>query len=198
MTMQSDVIPDAALLADLRANGWSVAVHNDYRLNGEHHTFWLFTHPSGRWAKGEGRTDSEALEKVALTARLLGALTGAPDPDIAALCERLRDVWQWDNRGPNKEAVKFYDPLSQRAADRLESLSREIEVAKLHAEYLIKSHARQLSDAQRERDELRAAVSEWLRYRNSMLSGDCDTQAGEYAAVKKLESMVKHTEGGKP
>lgn len=46
---------------DLRAAGWSVAVHNDYRLNGEPHTFWLFTHPDGRWIKGEGRTDAEAL-----------------------------------------------------------------------------------------------------------------------------------------
>lgn len=27
----------------LRSEGWSVAVHNDYRLNGEPHTFWLFT-----------------------------------------------------------------------------------------------------------------------------------------------------------
>lgn len=33
---------------DLRAKGWSVAVHNDYRLGGKRMTFWLFTHPSGR------------------------------------------------------------------------------------------------------------------------------------------------------
>lgn len=49
---------------DLRAAGWSVAVHNDYRLNGEAHTFWLLTHPSGRYAKGEGRTDAEALDQI--------------------------------------------------------------------------------------------------------------------------------------
>lgn len=97
-------------------------------------------------------------------------------PD-AALCERLRKHVQ-DRGGAAIENGAWQMMLE--AADRLESLSR------------------QLSDAQRERDELRAAVSEWLRYRNSMLSGDCDTQAGEYAAVKKLESMVKHTEGGKP
>ena len=45
---------------DLRAAGWSVAVHNDYRLNGQPHTFWLFT-SGDRNVKGEGRTDAEAL-----------------------------------------------------------------------------------------------------------------------------------------
>lgn len=48
---------------DLRALGWSVAVHNDYRLNGEPHTFWLFTKGT-RCLKGEGRTDAEALAQV--------------------------------------------------------------------------------------------------------------------------------------
>lgn len=48
---------------DIRAQGWTVAVHNDYRLNGIAHTFWLFTKDS--WAvKGEGRTDTEALNAV--------------------------------------------------------------------------------------------------------------------------------------
>jgi hypothetical protein len=49
-------------LAHLRAAGWSVAVHSDYRQNGEHFTFWLFTHENRRWIKGEGRTDEEALQ----------------------------------------------------------------------------------------------------------------------------------------
>lgn len=48
---------------DLRAMGWSVAVHNDYKLNGASFTFWLFT--KGETAvKGEGRTDAEALNVV--------------------------------------------------------------------------------------------------------------------------------------
>jgi hypothetical protein len=51
-------------LARLRAAGWTVAVHNDYKQNGELFTFWLFTHPDGRWLKGEGRTDAEALARV--------------------------------------------------------------------------------------------------------------------------------------
>ena len=48
---------------DIRALGWSVAVHNDYRINGEPHTFWLFT-KDGRAVKGEGRTDADALREV--------------------------------------------------------------------------------------------------------------------------------------
>ncbi len=48
---------------DIRAAGWFVAVHNDYRLNGELWTFWLFT-KDGRAVKGEGRTDAEALDQV--------------------------------------------------------------------------------------------------------------------------------------
>ena len=48
---------------DIRALGWAVAVHNDYRLGGIAHTFWLFT--KGEIAiKGEGRTDAEALDQV--------------------------------------------------------------------------------------------------------------------------------------
>lgn len=50
------------ILHDLRASGWMVAVHNDYRLNGKRMTFWLLTHDSGRWIKGEGSTDTDALE----------------------------------------------------------------------------------------------------------------------------------------
>ena len=55
---------------DIRAAGWAVAVHNDYRLAGENHTFWLFTR-DGRAIKGEGRTDEEALAaaRTALGAR---------------------------------------------------------------------------------------------------------------------------------
>lgn len=56
---------------DIRAKGWSVAIHNDYRLGGEAFTFWLFTKDS-RAVKGEGRTDAEALNEVraAITAAI--------------------------------------------------------------------------------------------------------------------------------
>lgn len=54
------------ILANLRRTGWTVAVHNDFRLNGKPHTFWLFTHEATRkYAKGEGTTDQEALEEAA-------------------------------------------------------------------------------------------------------------------------------------
>ena len=48
-------------LTRLRDMGWSIAIHNDYKLNGLPYTFWLFTHPSGHWVKGEGATDEDAL-----------------------------------------------------------------------------------------------------------------------------------------
>lgn len=53
----------AAGADDIRAAGWAVAVHNDYRLNGIQHTFWLFT-KDGVAVKGEGRTDAFALNQV--------------------------------------------------------------------------------------------------------------------------------------
>lgn len=52
----------------LRDAGWSVAVHNDYRQDGKTYTFWLFTHPSGRWVKGEGETDADAITNAAESA----------------------------------------------------------------------------------------------------------------------------------
>lgn len=54
----NESVPD-----DIRAAGWMVAVHNDYRLVNVVHTFWLFT-KDGRCVKGEGKTDAEALNQV--------------------------------------------------------------------------------------------------------------------------------------
>jgi len=45
----------------LRSNGWSVAVHNDYSLDGDRWTFWLFTHFTGRFVKSEAKTDIAAV-----------------------------------------------------------------------------------------------------------------------------------------
>lgn len=47
-----------------------VAVHNDYRLEEKFYTFWLFTHPSGRYVKGEGKTDHEAVSLALAEARI--------------------------------------------------------------------------------------------------------------------------------
>jgi hypothetical protein len=64
MTMTTPVSVSGAL-ANLRARGWAVAVHNDYRVDGVAHTFWLFTHAAtGYFVKGEARTDEEALAQV--------------------------------------------------------------------------------------------------------------------------------------
>lgn len=62
-TPQPAAVPASRAIDRIRAMGWSVAVHNDYRLNGEPHTFWLFT-KDGIAVKGEGRTDAEALTQV--------------------------------------------------------------------------------------------------------------------------------------
>ena len=53
-----------SMLKEIRARGWMVACHNDYRWHGTFMTFWLFTHPSGHWVKGEGGTDEEAVAKA--------------------------------------------------------------------------------------------------------------------------------------
>jgi hypothetical protein len=51
------------ILGRFRAAGWVVAVHNDYRQDGEARTFWLFS-KDGRCVKGEGKTDYDALVDV--------------------------------------------------------------------------------------------------------------------------------------
>jgi len=66
-SLQSELATALARVAgspdDLRALGWSVAVHNDYKLDGHDWTFWLFT--KGHWCiKGEGQTDAEALDEI--------------------------------------------------------------------------------------------------------------------------------------
>jgi len=72
-------------LVELRRAGWSVAVHNDYRQGGAQMTFWLLTHPSGRWVKGEGLTDEHALEQAFVASGLtqaeieLGRMDAADD-----------------------------------------------------------------------------------------------------------------------
>jgi hypothetical protein len=58
-----DAKPQTYSVDESRSRGWSVAVHNDYRLDGVPMTFWLFT-KDGRAVKGEGLTDNEALANV--------------------------------------------------------------------------------------------------------------------------------------
>lgn len=51
------------MLALIRGAGWSVAVHNDYVLDGKRMTFWGFS-KGDRWMRGEGPTDEDALKSV--------------------------------------------------------------------------------------------------------------------------------------
>jgi hypothetical protein len=53
------------ILEELRESGWRVAIHNDYRIGLAESTFWLLTHPSGIYVKGEGRSDLAALTQCA-------------------------------------------------------------------------------------------------------------------------------------
>lgn len=59
------------MLRILREAGWMVAVHNDYRQDGKLQTFWLFTHPSGKWLKGEAERDEDAVFLVFSKAALV-------------------------------------------------------------------------------------------------------------------------------
>jgi hypothetical protein len=82
--MQPDTTMASILLASLRRAGWTVAVHNDFRLGGKPHTFWLLTHEATkRYAQGEGQSDQEALEICAHEAAMV---TEAPlmlhEPDF--------------------------------------------------------------------------------------------------------------------
>ena len=64
--MKANPLPTESLedvLDMIRADGWVVACHNDYRQNGQDRTFWLFTR-NKHCVKGEGLTDYEALLNV--------------------------------------------------------------------------------------------------------------------------------------
>ena len=73
-------------LTHLRALGWSVAVHNDYKSNGLPMTFWLFTHPSGRWVKGEAASDEEALKECLRNALCCPCCAATEEPKEGCIC----------------------------------------------------------------------------------------------------------------
>jgi hypothetical protein len=106
-------------LRDLRTQGWSVAVHNDYRLDGLAMTFWLFTHPDGRWVKGEGLLDADALTNCARD-----ALSSAPAPGEDGREGWLKEIIEaWAQR-----RLRFIPSL-----DSTDDLARAI-IAKLSRE----------------------------------------------------------------
>lgn len=60
-SLEREACEVAAIRHRLRERGWMLAVANDYRLKGEWHVFYSFTHPDGIAAKGEGKSDLAAL-----------------------------------------------------------------------------------------------------------------------------------------
>lgn len=79
---------------DLRATGWMVAVHNDYRQTLStglklSMTFWLVVKGSTA-LKGEGVSDEEALGQIRQQARMLGLYQ---DPRVS-----LYDRWRQEPR----------------------------------------------------------------------------------------------------
>jgi hypothetical protein len=95
----------AIIVGNLRAAGWTVAVHNDYRQGGKPHTFWLFTHEATkRFVQGEGPSDQEALEICAHDAAMLTdapvkmaepELPGLPHIDLERVRRKLAETDTW-------------------------------------------------------------------------------------------------------
>jgi hypothetical protein len=114
---------------DIRARGWTVAVHNDYQQGGTPHTFWLFT-KDGRYLKGEGRTDHEALNQVREQLDATTNHTPEKTQTEASLGERL---WHVFVRGKFCTSVSFPEHLNEDEVRRRLQLARaddvEIKVA---------------------------------------------------------------------
>lgn len=70
--------------ASLAKAGYSVAVHNDYKLDGNPMTFWLFTHPDGHWIKGEGVDDEHALAECFAASKVRAISTTPSEPSATA------------------------------------------------------------------------------------------------------------------
>lgn len=95
------------LLGELRGRGWSVAIHNDYRYAGTNCTFWLLTHPSGRYVKGEGHTDEEALAECRAQIERY-SLEGSPGPFAVQMKEQGTDGWLYLGFSSYERAEKFW------------------------------------------------------------------------------------------
>jgi hypothetical protein len=122
---------EALNLETLRERGWSVAVHNDYRLNGERFTFWLLTR-GDRCVKGEGRTDAEAFEQIA------AALAAPPQEGerqpcgavhhqgrVAHRCVECRELVPATIPTPDRELPPDHDDFVETRAPGLHSTRRQ-------------------------------------------------------------------------
>lgn len=95
---------------DIRAAGWVVGAHNDYRQFGIPHTFWLFTR-GNQCAKGEGRTDGLALDMVRRDAGLMPVRPVGSD-ECGDCRERIRAACRCEDH------LRIYE--EQQRADRAE------------------------------------------------------------------------------
>ena len=48
----------------LKERGWLIAVHSQHKRDGLPYSSWLFIHPNGRWIKGEGHSDEQAVQNA--------------------------------------------------------------------------------------------------------------------------------------
>lgn len=111
---------------DLRSAGWTVAVHNDYRLNGKPHTFWLFT-KGDRAIKGEGSTDQEALDQCrALAARV------EPQPSRIDAAARASETVEATS--PIDDVPSCGQENDQRHASPIMAAALQAEITRLRAQ----------------------------------------------------------------
>ena len=64
MEMKNHPMSDQSLedtLHTVRLMKWRVSVHYEFETHGLLQSFWLFTHPCGKWIKAEGPAASEVL-----------------------------------------------------------------------------------------------------------------------------------------
>ncbi len=91
---------------DIRAAGWSVSGHNDYRQDNASHTYWSFVRTEkgakiGQEVHGEGLTDAEALNSIRGKLGL-----PLPVPSLAAPWATMEDFLDWlglQNEQPLRE-----------------------------------------------------------------------------------------------
>ena len=85
--------------------GWSIASHHDMQVRGRLRTFYLLTHPSGIWVKGDGPDQLTALTRAYTAAQQrLEQPRGTPLPpistDVESLPQFLDRLQQVDATGP--------------------------------------------------------------------------------------------------
>lgn len=91
---------------DLRALGWSVGVHNDFRQDGKTMTFWLMTFGQ-RCVKGEAETDAEALDQIrAALAQPSERATMCPEPGCVMPPHGDRDHVGYGRSWPSEPAPR--------------------------------------------------------------------------------------------